>query len=229
MTVIITIDGPAGTGKSTVAHLLAERLGLDFLDTGAMYRAAALVAIERGIDGRDGAALAAALEAEGLRFEWTAAPPAMLLNGRNVSRRIREQDVSDLVSVVATQPALREVLVRQQRSIAREHPRLVSEGRDQGSVVFPDAGLRVYLDAAVEVRAERRAGQLVEAGRHADLQRIAADIRERDRRDSSRRDGPLVRPRGAIVVDTSHMTREQVVDELERISREHFPAAEFRA
>lgn len=228
MTVIITIDGPAGTGKSTVAHLLAERLGLDFLDTGAMYRAAALVAIERAIDPRDGAALAAALEAGGLRFDWTAAPPAMLLDGRDVSRRIREQDVNDIVSVVAAQPRLREVLVRQQRAIAREHPRLVTEGRDQGSVVFPDAGLRIYLDAAVEVRAERRAGQLVEAGLPADVQRIASDIRERDRRDASRSDGPLVRPPGAIVVDTSHMTREQVVDELERISRGCFDASELR-
>ncbi len=229
MTVIITIDGPAGTGKSTVAHLLAERLGLEFLDTGAMYRVAALVAIEQGIDPDDGAALAAAVGADGPGFDWAADPPTVLLGGRDVSRRIREQDVNELVSIVAAQPALRDVLVRQQRRIAAEHRRLVSEGRDQGSVVFPDAGLRVYLDAAVEVRAERRMNQLIAAGMPADRDRIVSDIRDRDRRDSSRKDGPLVRPAGAVVVDTSHLTQGQVVDELERISREHFSVARLRA
>ncbi len=229
MTVIITIDGPAGTGKSTVAHLLAQRLGLEFLDTGAMYRVAALVAIEQGIDPDDGTALAATLGAAGLGFDWATDPPTVLLGSRDVSRRIREQDVSDLVSIVAAQPELRDVLVRQQRRIAEEHGRLVSEGRDQGSVVFPDAGVRVYLDAAVEVRAERRLNQLITAGLPADRDRIVRDIRERDRRDSSRSDGPLVRPRGAVVLDTSHLTLEQVVGELERICREHFPAARLKA
>ncbi len=229
MTVIITIDGPAGTGKSTVAHLLAQRLGLEFLDTGAMYRVAALVAIEQAIDPDDGTALAAALDADGPAFDWTADPPTVLLGGRDVSRRIREQDVNDLVSIVAAQPRLRDVLVRRQRSIAEEHRRLVSEGRDQGSVVFPDAGLRVYLDAAVEVRAERRLGQLIAAGMPADRDRIVSEIRQRDRRDSSRPDGPLVRPPGAVVVDTSHLTLEQTVDEIERICREHFPAAALKA
>jgi cytidylate kinase len=227
--VIITIDGPAGTGKSTVAHRLAERLGLEFLDTGAMYRVAALVAIEQGIDPDDGVALAAALAADGPTFDWTADPPTVLLGTRDVSRRIREQDVGDLVSIVAAQPQLREVLVRQQQRIAEEHPRLVSEGRDQGSVVFPDAGLRVYLDAAVEVRAERRLGQLIAAGMPADRDRIVSDIRQRDQRDSSRIDGPLVCPPGAIVVDTSNLTLEQVVDELDRICRKHFPAARLKA
>lgn len=228
MTVIITIDGPAGTGKSTVAHLLAERLGLDVLDTGAMYRAAALVAIEQGIDGDDGPALATAVQAAGLRFDWAAAPPTIMLGRRDISRRIREQDVNDLVSIVAAQPELRDVLVRQQRRIAGDHPRLVSEGRDQGSVVFPDAGLRIYLDAAAEVRGDRRVRQLVEAGMPADRDRIVAEIRDRDRRDSERADGPLVCPDGAVVVDTSDLARDEVVDELERISRAHFPAAELQ-
>ena len=229
MTVIITIDGPAGRGKSTVAHRLAERLGLEFLDTGAMYRVAALVSIEQGIDPDDGAALAAALGADGPSFDWAADPPTVLLGTRDVSQRIREQDVGDVVSIVAAQPKLRDVLVRQQRRIAEEHPRLVSEGRDQGSVVFPDAGLRVYLDAAVEVRAERRLGQLIAAGMPADRDRIVSEIRQRDRRDSSRLDGPLVCPPGAVVVDTSDLTLEQVVDELDRICRKHFPAARLKA
>jgi len=221
--VIITIDGPAGTGKSTVAHLLAACLGLDFLDTGAMYRAAALVAIEQGIDPRDGPALAAAVRDHGLHFDWSADPPAMMLGDRNVSGRIREGDVGRTVSIVAGQPELRAVLVERQRKIARDHPRLVSEGRDQGSVVFPDAGLRFFLDADVEVRADRRMAQLVEAGLPADRETVLREIQERDHLDSTRPHGPLVRPRGAVVVDTGSRTRQEVVEELQRLSRAHFP------
>lgn len=225
--VIITIDGPAGTGKSSVAHLLAGRLGLDFLDTGAMYRAAALIAIEQGIDPGDGKALAAAVHAERLHFDWVADPPAILLGDRDVSLPVRGQDVAGTVSTVAAQPELRAVLVQQQRRIAEAHPRLVSEGRDQGSVVFPEASVRFFLDADAEVRALRRVNQLVEAGLPADRDRIARDIRERDRIDSTRNDGPLVRPKGAIVIDTGQLTREQVVEELERLCRAHVPAARF--
>ena len=225
--VIITIDGPAGTGKSSVAQLLAGRLGLDFLDTGAMYRAAALIAMEQGIDPHDGQAVAAAVHAEQLHFDWVADPPRMMLGDRDVSRHIRQEDVAGTVSTVAAQPELRAVLVGQQRRIAETHPRLVSEGRDQGSVVFPDASVRFFLDADAEVRALRRVKQLVEAGMPADRDRIARDIRERDRIDSTRRDGPLVRPAGAIVIDTSHLTRHQVVEELERLCRSHVPAARF--
>lgn len=216
---VITIDGPAGTGKSTVAHLLARRLGLDVLDTGAMYRAAAVVAIERVIDPADGAALAGAVAAAGMHFDWNADPPRIMLGDRDVSRRVREQDVAEIVSVVAAQPDVRAVLVEHQRRIAREHPRLVSEGRDQGSVVFPDAQARFYLDADAEVRADRRVAQLDEAGMNAPRERIVADIRQRDLRDSTRTDGPLVRPSGGHVIDTSDLSVEQVVDELEAICR----------
>lgn len=217
--VIITIDGPAGTGKSTVAHRLAERLGLDFLDTGAMYRAAALVAVEQGIDPADGAALAEALSASDLHFDWKTDPPRIMLGARDVSSRIRDLDVSEIVSIVAGRGEVREVLVAQQRRIGAAHPRLVSEGRDQGSVVFPDAAVRFYLDADVEVRAKRRVAQLVEAGKDADHDRVVRDIVERDRLDSSRADGPLIRPEGAVAVDTTERSIEQVVDELERLSR----------
>lgn len=226
---IITIDGPAGTGKSTVARGLARRLGVDFLDTGAMYRAAALLAIERGMDPKDGPSLAAALRREGVRFDWSGDPPRVLLGGRDVSGRIRDMDVSGIVSIVAAGPEVRRFMVGEQRKIAAERPRLVSEGRDQGSVVFPGAAIRFYLDAEVAVRAERRAEQLRGAGKAVDLERIARDIAERDRIDSTRGDGPLVRPAGAVVVDTTRRSAEEVVDELERISRERLAGVEFRA
>jgi cytidylate kinase len=225
--VIITIDGPAGTGKSTVAHRLAKRLGLEFLDTGAMYRAAALVAIEQEIDPEDAAALAQAVAASDLRFDWSADPPRPMLGDRDVSERIRELDVSEIVSVVAARREVRRVLVNHQRRIACEHPRLVSEGRDQGSVVFPDAALRFFLDADLEVRASRRVSQLGQGGRPVDHQRVVRDIVERDRLDASRADGPLVRPAGAIEIDTGDRSAEQVVDALESVARTRLPDAGF--
>jgi cytidylate kinase len=225
--VIITIDGPAGTGKSTVAHRLARRLGLDFLDTGALSRAAALVALEQGIEPADGPAVAAAIAALRLHFDFTSDPPRIMLGRRDVSRRIRDLDVTRIVSIVAAQGALRRVLVEQQRRIAAEHPRLVSEGRDQGSVVFPDATLRFYLDAAPEVRAQRRLEQLAAAGIEADLERIEREIRERDTLDSTRADGPLVRPAGAVELDTGILTADEVVDRLEAVARRRIPQLEF--
>ncbi len=226
--VIITIDGPAGTGKSTVAHLLARRLGLDFLDTGAMYRAAALVALEEGLDPADGPSVAEAVHRRNPHFDWRTDPPRIMIGERDVSRRIRELDVSEIVSIVAARPEVRRVLVEHQRRIAEAHPRLVTEGRDQGSVVFPDAGLRFYLDADVEVRAARRADQLVRAGMTVDHDRIVQDILERDRLDTERQDGPLIKPEGAVEVDTGRRTAEQVVEELERVCREHFAPAELQ-
>ena len=221
--VIITIDGPAGTGKSTVAHRLAERLGLEFLDTGAMYRAAAVIALDAKIDPADGVALASAIDRIDMHFEWSADPPQLWLGDRDVSRRVRDLDVSEIVSIVAGQRELRRTLVAWQRRIAEAHRRLVSEGRDQGSVVFPEADLRFYLDADIAVRAQRRARQLVDAGMQVSRDRIEADILERDRMDESRADGPLVRPQGAVVVDTGHRSIDQVVTELARIAYEQLP------
>jgi len=227
--VIITIDGPAGSGKSTVAHRLAERLGLEFLDTGAMYRAAALLAIERGIDPEDGLLLADAVRKAGLQFDWRTDPPRLTMEGRDVSRRIRDMDVSSIVSIVAALSEVRAVLVGEQRRLAEEHPRLVTEGRDQGSIVFPDAPLRFFLDADAAVRAKRRIAQLAEADKHVDEAEVINDISERDRIDSTRADGPLTRPKGAIEIDTSHLSIEQVVGRLESITREKLSDAGFKA
>jgi cytidylate kinase len=221
--VVVTMDGPAGTGKSSVAWKLAQRLGLEVLDTGAMYRAAAVVAIDEGVPADDGTALAARIAAEGLAFDWSCRPPRLLLGGRDLTERIRDADVNVVVSVVARQAALRAALVDAQRAIGRAHPRLVTEGRDQGSVVFPDAVARFYLDAHPEVRARRRVEQMRSQGRPADYEAVLRAIQQRDHLDETRTDGPLVCPEGAQRVDTSMLTLDQVVDELERRVRAAVP------
>jgi cytidylate kinase len=208
---IITIDGPAGTGKSTVAARLAAHLGLTHLDTGAMYRAAALLAAERGIDPDDGPAIAAAIREVGIRFDWDAPAPRLLVGGRDPGERIRDLDVGRIVSRVAACPEVRAVLTQWQRQIAHERPRLVTEGRDQGSTVFPDADVRFYLDADTDIRADRRMRQLTDAGRVADRADVREDIRRRDRLDRERSDGPLVLPEGAVVVDTGNRSLEDVL------------------
>lgn len=223
---VITIDGPAGTGKSTVAHRLARRLGFDFLDTGAMYRAAALIAIEAGIDPSDGPAVARAVRTADFHFDWSASPPRVMLGDRDVGERIRDADVGGIVSIVAAQAPLRAVLVEAQRRVVRAHPRLVSEGRDQGSVVFPDAAIKFYLDADVVVRARRRAEQLASVGHCVNEAEVMNRLRERDRIDSSRREGPLIQPEDAIVVDTSDRSVEDVVDHLAALVFAHVPGLE---
>lgn len=225
---IITIDGPAGTGKSSVAGRLAQRLGLEFLDTGAMYRAAALLALEQGLDAADGPAVAAAVRQASLRFAWGSRRPALLLGDRDVSDRIRDLDVSALVSTVASCPDVRRVMVAEQRRIASEHPRLVTEGRDQGSVVFPDAELRFFLDASAEVRAERRLRQLAQQGKAVEESLVREDIAHRDKLDASRAEGPLVRPVGAIEIDTTALALDEVVDRLEKIVRQRLPEEDLR-
>jgi cytidylate kinase len=212
---IITIDGPAGTGKSSVARELAARIGLDFLDTGAMYRAAAAIVIDCGIDRADAGAIVARVAEADLHFDWATDPPTMLAWNRPIDRRIRDADVTAIVSPIAGIGRLREHMVRKQRIIAAQHPRLVSEGRDQGSVVFPDASAKFYLDADPRVRARRRAEQLRAEGRTADEAALLAEILERDRSDSTRADGPLVCPDDAIVIDTSSLSRVEVVERLE--------------
>lgn len=213
---IVTIDGPAGSGKSTVARMLAGRLGVDFLDTGAMYRGVAAAALDRGVDPADPDALADLAGQLVIRFNWADDPPTLKIDGRDVTHRLRDADTTQAVSEVAQNKAVRQVLVRAQRWIGGQHPRLVTEGRDQGSVVFPEAAVKFYLDAKPEVRARRRARELREAGKPADEQQILQQIRYRDQRDKSRSDGPLICPPDAITIDTSDMTLEQVVDALHR-------------
>jgi cytidylate kinase len=215
---IITIDGPAGTGKSTVARALAHRLGLDFLDTGAMYRAAAAIAIDAGIDPADHNRLVSEVERRDLHFDFDTDPPTLLCAGESIMHRLREADVTRLVSPVAAIDRLRQEMVKKQRQIAIAHPRLVTEGRDQGSVVFPDADVKFYMFASARVRAERRAEQLRAAGKGggaAEIDRLEKEIKDRDDSDSRRTVGPLTCPADADRIDTSEMGFDQVVDALE--------------
>lgn len=211
---IITIDGPAGSGKSAVARRLANRLGLEFLDTGAMYRGVAAAAIDRGIDPADPDAAGRLAEGLEIAFDWTADPPPLKIDGIDMTRRLRDADVTKAVSDIASNTRVRDVLVRSQRRIGREHPGLVTEGRDQGSVVFPDAPVKFYLDASPEVRARRRTEQLRSMGREADEQTILREIILRDERDLGRPTGPLARADDAIRIDSSDMTLDRVVEVL---------------
>jgi len=212
---VVTIDGAAGTGKTSVAQLLAQRLGTDCLDSGAMYRAVAVLAIEEEINPSDGASLCEAIQKAGITFDWDKSPPPVMLGGKDISRRIRELDVSGVVSTIAKQPEVRNVLVEQQRKIRESHPLLVTEGRDQGSVVFPDAAVRFFLEAPVDIRTQRRVKQLKAGGSEVQSEEVQHDIEARDQLDSTRTDGPLTCPEGAIIIDTSILSREEVVDYME--------------
>lgn len=217
---IVTIDGPAGSGKSTLARQLAGRLGLDFLDTGAMYRAIATKAIERGIDLSEEPYYVVELARNcPLRFDWHTDPPRLFAREADVTDRLRDSDVTSAVSDVAAIGAVRHVLVENQRRIGIEHPRLVTEGRDQGSIVFPDANVKFYLEASPVVRAQRRAQQLRDLGKPVPLEAIRKNIIERDHKDSNRSDGPLICPDNAIRIDTSDMTLDQVLEQLEQTVR----------
>ena len=218
---IITLDGPAGSGKSTVAGLLAKRLGMELLDTGAMYRGLTAHCLDNGIDPVTQAqSVVAAARNASMRFDWTADPPCLYVAERDVTPRLRDPDVTANVSEVASIADVRLILVQAQRRIAEEHPRLVTEGRDQGSVAFHKAAVKFYLDANPEIRASRRAEQLRQAGKPADEAKILQGITQRDRRDTHRQNGPLICPDDAVRIDTSGLELDQVVDLLEEAVRQ---------
>jgi cytidylate kinase len=190
-----------------------------------MYRAVALLALEAGIGPADGALIAAAIDRAALEVDFSVHPPVIRLDGRDVHPRIRDHDVTSIVSQVASHRDVRRRMVEAQRQVALTHARLVTEGRDQGTVVFPDAVVRIWLDARPEVRAFRRAEELRAQGFAVDDAAVLRDIAHRDASDRGRSEGPLREPAGAHVVDTSDLSFLQVVDRLEAIVRESLAAA----
>ena len=211
---VVTIDGPAGTGKSSVARRVAQRLGLEVLDTGAMYRAVALVACRTEVDPADEPAVLAALDRHPIGVDTGISPFVTTIDGTDPGDAIRSPEVEAIVSIVAALPGVRARLVELQRSVGARSPRLVTEGRDQGSVVFPDATVRFYLTASADTRADRRVTQIRARGGDADRRAILAGIESRDRLDASRQDAPLVRPDGAVTLDTDRLTLDEVVERL---------------
>lgn len=214
---VITIDGPAGVGKSTVAKLLARRLGLMYLDTGATYRAVAYAALTRGIDPADERRLVRLARSLRIRLRPSEDQNVrVLLDGREVTRQIRAERVTEAAATVAQHPRLRAELVRLQRRLANGRSCVV-EGRDTGSVVFPMAGYKFFLTAKVAVRARRRQMELAQVQGCAPSRRvIARQLRQRDQLDRRRPIGPLIKPSDAMVVDTSHLSAEEVVQRMLR-------------
>ncbi len=204
---VITIDGPSGTGKGTLMQLLAQRLGWHALDSGALYRALAWVALQQGV-GLDDALVLTGL-AKNLAVEFRQG--GVWLNGEDLSEAIRTEEIGLAASRVAAHPQVRAALLDWQRAWARP-PGLVADGRDMGTVVFPEAPLKIFLDAAPEVRAERRYKQLNEKGLSASLHQLIVDIRARDARDRSRLTAPLRPAQDAIVIDSSRMSIPEVFE-----------------
>ncbi len=203
---VITIDGPTASGKGTVASRVATALGFAFLDSGALYRLTALSALEAGTDLLDEPAVAAIAKDLSVHFEGE----RIVLNGREVQDAIRQEAVGNAASKIAALPAVRAALISLQHGFCQP-PGLVADGRDMGTVIFPDAPLKVFLTASVEARAGRRYKQLIDKGFPANMSALLQDLRERDARDTQRATAPLKPAEGAHVLDTSDMTIEQAV------------------
>jgi cytidylate kinase len=207
----VTLDGPSGTGKSTVARGVAARLGAAYLDTGAMYRAATVAVLDAGVDPEDADAVAAVVAAARIEVGTAAGTEVVRVDGVDVADRIRGPEVTRAVSPVSAVPAVRRQLVDQQRSLVEAAEAVVVEGRDIGTVVLPGATLKVYLTADPEVRAQRRAGQLG-LTEPAEISALAEDLRRRDEYDSSREDSPLRPAKDAVIVDSTDLDRAAVID-----------------
>jgi cytidylate kinase len=212
---IITIDGPAGSGKSSVAREVANRLGFTFLDTGALYRAAAVAIREDGCCAQDNAACGRILKQ--IRLDLSGS--RVFLNGRDITEEIRSPHISELASSIAVHPSVRSELLGIQRSFACRTS-LVVEGRDTGSVVFPDADLKIFLDATPEERARRRHEELRLKGSASVMDNVLKDLKNRDHRDETRKVSPLVIPEHGIVVDTTHLSFDEVVEKILSLARD---------
>lgn len=223
---IIAVDGPSGTGKSTVCRLLAADADAKYLDTGAMYRVATLHVLRAGIDPADADAVARATAGLPMQVNEDPASDQVLLDGEDVSAEIRGPEVTARVSEVAAVPAVRANLVALQRALALQTKRCIVEGRDIGTAVLPDAACKVFMTASAQIRARRRFDQDTAAGRRADFGTVLADVERRDAADSSRSVSPLRPARDATVLDTGDMGIEEVLDTLAALAEAsaHTPA-----
>ena len=213
---IIAIDGPAGSGKSTIAQHLARKLGYVNLESGAMYRALGLKAIESDVPLDDEARLTELAQRSTIALDPTPLGNRVLLDGRDVSLRIRDADVSDAASRVSVHPRVREWMVAHQREMGSLGG-VIMEGRDIGTKVFPDAEVKIFLDAKLDVRAQRRVTQVAAADDPSRAKQITEQMEQRDRRDSTRAESPLVPASDAVIIDSSHLTIEEVVQHIEEV------------
>lgn len=218
----IAIDGPAGAGKSTIAKIAAEKLGFTYVDTGAMFRAMAVYFIDRGIDVKNAESVGEAVGSVDVSIEYEDGVQQIILNGDNVTGRLRDEEVGKTASAAAVYPSVREKLLELQRKLAAEL-NVVMDGRDIGTCVLPDATCKIYLTAGVDTRAERRCAELRAKGEEPDIEEIKRDIAERDYRDMHRDTAPLKQAEDAVLVDSSDMGIEEVaaaiIQEFERKAR----------
>lgn len=216
---IIAIDGPAGAGKSTVAKALAEKLNLTYLDTGAMYRAVAWLAMSKGIDGSDLSSIKTVLQSAEISF-GPGFPPTVLVNKHDVSGEIRSAAVSQLASQLSTIPLVRQDLVKLQKEIVA-HGNVVLEGRDTTTVIAPDAPLKIYLTASLEERSKRRALEFSQRNVDIEFGKIRKEIEERDHRDITRDESPLTVASDAIVIDSANFSIDEVVSKIESLAEKY--------
>jgi CMP/dCMP kinase len=209
--IVIAIDGPAGSGKSTTARLVAESLGLLHIDTGAMYRAVTVKVLEKGVSPENSAAISGLIKATRVELERSGGVLHVLLDGSDVTDRIRDPDVTRSVSAVSRVREVREAMAQRQRELGLAHGG-VMEGRDIGTVVFPDADLKIFLIASLDARARRRQQELQERGQNVELETLRREIATRDELDSSREMSPLKKADDAVELDTSTLTIDQQVD-----------------
>jgi cytidylate kinase len=207
---VVTIDGPGGSGKGTIALRLAEDLGWHLLDSGALYRLVAMAAMDRGVDSHDETALGGVAGSLDVTFRSSGQGTVVVLDGKAVTDRLRAEEVGIFASQVAALPAVRAALVGRQRAFRRP-PGLVADGRDMGTVIFPDAQLKIFLTASAAARAERRHKQLKEKGENVNLSRLFRDIEKRDERDRSRAVSPLKPAADAHIIDSTELSINEVL------------------
>jgi len=215
--IVVAIDGPAGAGKSTIARRVASRLGFVYIDTGAMYRAVGLWALRTGVDLEDMHRLEQLASAA--RIEFAPGSGRVFLNGEDVTDAIRTPEVASAASRISVYGGVRRAMVAEQQRIGRQ-TNVVMEGRDIGTVVFPDADVKIFLDAAPQVRAERRLRELRERGQPADAAQVAAELEERDLRDRTRAESPLMQAPDAVYLDTTGLSIEEVEEAVLKLVRE---------